>query len=153
MEQPESSSDEVLDKFKSGALGPEAVQKEIERLQSECDKSLLKKIEEGKKGNQEQVKRVERKTEEVPGKESLTKDRAESRDGKRKTRDQDSSGERSRSSSEKRKREDKRRSSEKRREENDRKSRDSHPPHKGTQSWKSRTDSENKMSRKNGSHK
>ena len=149
VKQPVPSSDEVLEKFKSGALGLEAVQQKIERLQSECDKSLLKKIEEGKKGNQEQLRRVERKMEEVLGKESLTKDR----DGKRKTRDQDSGGERSRSSSEKRKREDKRRSSEKRREEYDRKSRENHPPHKGTQSWKSRTDSENKMSRNNGSHK
>ena len=148
MKQPVPSSD-VLEQFKSGALGPEAVQREIEKLQSECEKSLLKEMEEEKKSNQVQLKRVERKMEEVLGKESLTKDRAESRDGKRKNRDQDSSGKRSRSSSEKRKREDKRRS----REENNRISRESHPPHKGAQSWKSRTNSENKISRNNGSHK
>ena len=153
VKQPAPSSDDALEKFKSGALGPEAVQREIEKLQSECDKSVLKEMEEEKKSNQEQLKRVKGKMVEVLGKESLEKDRAESRDGKRKNRDQDSGGERSRSSSEKRKREDKRRSSEKRREDNDRKSRESHPPHKGAQPWKSRTDSENKISRKNGSHK
>ena len=152
VKQPVPTSD-VVEQFKSGALGPEAVQREIEKLQSECGKSLLKEMEEEKKSNQVQLKWVERKMGEVLGKESLTKDRAESRDGKRKNRDQDNSGERSRSSSEKRKREDKRRSSESRREDNDRKSRENHPPHKGVQSWKSRTDSENKMSRNNGSHK
>ena len=139
MSEMQTPPDTMLEQIKSGEMDSKAVQEEIERLTS-----LVSHVEEDKENNQKQLERAARKVEQVVGKESIGK----GLHGKRKNREE-GSGERARSSSEKRKRDDLRRKKE------EHQSRESNPPHKGTQPWKSRTLSEHGagISRNNGSHK
>ena len=139
MSEMQTPPDTMLEQIKSGEMDSKAVQEEIQRLTS-----LVSRVEEDKENNQKQLERAARKVEQVVGKESIGK----GPHGKRKDREE-GSGERARSSSEKRKREYLRRKKE------EHQSRESNPPHKGTQPWKSRTSSEHGvgMSRSNGSHK
>ena len=113
-------------------------------------KKLKGLVEEKKERNQEQQEKMARKEDKAGRKESPEK---RSRETKRKNRE-DSSGERPRSTSEKRKREDRRRLSKEGREERKgHTSREGYPPHYGAQPWKSRTSSEPNTSHHNGSHK
>ena len=152
--QSEMPFDPLLEQIKSGELDSKAARKAINKLSMSLS-CLVNSVEDEKETNQEQLEKSARLMEEALGKEPLNKSR--SRDGKRKTRDEGSS-ERSRSSSDKRKRDDKHKSREKSREEDERITRESLPPHKGTQPFKSRTNSNSEpawthVSRKNGSHK
>ena len=152
--QSEMPFDPLLEQIKSGELDSKAARKAINKLSMSLS-CLVNSVEDEKETNQEQLEKSARLMEEALGKEPLNKSR--SRDGKRKTRDEGSS-ERSRSSSDKRKRDDKHKSREKSREEDERTTRENHPPHKGTQPFKSRTNSNSEpawthVSRKNGSHK
>ena len=154
--QSETPLDPLLEQIKSGELDTKAARKEIDRIKrlSMSLPCLVNSVEDEKGTNQEQLEKSAKMMEEAVGKETLDKSRH--RHGKRKSREE-GSGERSRSSSDKRKRDEKHKPRGNSREEEERTSRESHPPHKGTQPFKSRTNSSEPawthVSRKNGSHK